>query len=52
MVRISSFPPWRWGGEVHFKFFVVCHVKFLSHLQMLTNNQEERILVSSSVIKK
>lgn len=41
MVRISSFPPWGWGREVYFKFLVVCHVKILSHLQMLTNNQQE-----------
>lgn len=41
MVRISSFPPGRWEREdtlFHFRFLVVCHVKILSHLQMLSNN--------------
>lgn len=40
------------GGEVDFKFLVVYHAKILSHVQMLTNNQEQRILVISSGIEK
>lgn len=38
--------------EVDFQFDVVCHVKILSHFHILTNTQEEIILVSNSTIEK
>lgn len=40
------------GGEVYFKFLRVYHAEIISHLQMLTNNQSDRILVLSSAIEK
>lgn len=39
-------------GEVYFKFFVVCHVKILSHLQTVPNNQENRILVCFKLLHR
>lgn len=40
------------GGEAYFKFLLVYHAETLSHLQMLTNNQKERILALSSAADK
>lgn len=39
-------------GEAYFKFLLVYHAETLSHLQMLTNNQKERILALSSAADK